>query len=57
MGRAMGIRFILHYSNFCVTLWYDTTMAQNSDTILSSNTLGYSVLPYKYNISITTTIY
>ncbi len=57
MGRAMGIRFILHHSNFRVTLWYDTTMAQNSDTILSSNTLGYSVLPYKYNISITTTIY
>lgn len=56
MGRTMAFRFILHYSNFRVTLWYDTTMAQNSNTILS-NTLGYSVLPYKYNISITTTIY
>ncbi len=36
--------------------WYDTTMAQNFDTILS-NTFGYSVFPYKYNIGITTTIY
>ena len=57
MGRAMGIRFILHHSNFRVVLWYAPTLAQNFDTILSSNTLGYSVLPYKYNISITTTIY